>query len=268
MNEGRQDGFNPSTKGLLTLAVVAGGALFLISCASVDRAVVRPPEIPGATFVGNSSCQECHSNIVNRFALSPHSRVHFPGANLAGQTSCEACHGPGSLHINGGGGRRNIVNPGKDPAPCLECHQDIEMEFRLPSHHPVLEGKMNCINCHDPHGRDIMKKSGGLAMARVNQQCAGCHRNEARPQVFEHEALREGCTACHRPHGTVTAKLLLERDQNLCLKCHAQTPGPAAAGGLYIGKVAHDAYLRQGTCWSAGCHSAVHGSNLNPKLRY
>jgi predicted CXXCH cytochrome family protein len=252
------------------LAAAAGVAVisFLVSCASVERVVVRPPDIPGASFVGNAACADCHSNLVQQFPLSPHARVHFERASLAGQTSCEACHGPGSLHIASGGGRQNIINPGKDPAACLACHKDIEMEFRLPSHHPVLEGKMNCVQCHDPHGRDIMKTAGGLAMARVNQQCAACHLEQSKPHVFEHEALREGCTVCHRPHGTVGAKLLLERDANLCLKCHAQTPGPGAAGDIYIGKVAHGAYLRQGTCWSAGCHSAVHGSNLNPRLRY
>jgi hypothetical protein len=23
-----------------------------------------------------------------------------------------------------------------------------------------------------------------------------------------------------------------------------------------------------GTCWTAGCHTAVHGSNVDPRLRY
>ncbi len=243
-------------------------AAFLVSCAAGGRTVVRPPLIEGASFVGNQACRDCHTNIVRDFPMSAHARVHFPGAKLAGQTGCEACHGPGSLHITAGGGRQNIINPGKDPAACLSCHLDIEMEFRLPHRHPVMEGRMNCVQCHDPHGRDIMKPAGGLAMARVNQQCAGCHQEQSKLHVFEHEALREGCTACHRPHGSVNAKMLLERDMNLCLKCHAQTPGPGAVGDLYIGKVPHGAYLRQGTCWSAGCHSAVHGSNINPRLRY
>jgi hypothetical protein len=26
--------------------------------------------------------------------------------------------------------------------------------------------------------------------------------------------------------------------------------------------------LPQGTCWSAGCHEAIHGSNVNGHLRY
>lgn len=128
---------------------------------------------------------------------------------------------------------------------------------------------MNCVQCHDPHGGDIFKMAGGLAMARQNETCAACHREQTRPFVFEHEALREGCTVCHQPHGSVNRMLLVERDANLCLKCHAQSPGAGAGGGeIFIGKVPHSTFLRQGTCWSAGCHTAVHGSNVDPRLRF
>jgi hypothetical protein len=32
--------------------------------------------------------------------------------------------------------------------------------------------------------------------------------------------------------------------------------------------VPHAARLRQGGCWSAGCHTAVHGSNVHPRMLY
>ena len=112
---------------------------------------------------------------------------------------------------------------------------------------------------------DILKPAGGLAMARLNESCAECHRDQTRPFVFEHEALREGCVSCHQPHGSINAKLLVQRDANLCLKCHAQMP---QGGGVLIGKVDHSQLLRLGSCWSAGCHTAVHGSNINPKMLY
>jgi hypothetical protein len=37
---------------------------------------------------------------------------------------------------------------------------------------------------------------------------------------------------------------------------------------VLIGATTHTAYLSRGTCWSAGCHTAVHGSNVDAKLRY
>lgn len=106
-------------------------------------------------------------------------------------------------------------------------------------------------------------------MARVNEQCSACHREQARPFVFQHEALREGCTVCHVPHGSVNAKMLVDRDNNLCLRCHAQTAGGGvAAGRIYIGQIDHTDRLAMGTCWSAGCHTAVHGSNVHPRQLY
>jgi DmsE family decaheme c-type cytochrome len=145
----------------------------------------------------------------------------------------------------------------------------VDAEFRLPQHHPVIEGRMNCVQCHDPHGSDIYKPAGGLAMARLNESCAQCHREQSRPVVFEHEALREGCTVCHQPHGSINTKMLAQSDPNLCLRCHAQDQSPGVpAGEIFIGKVPHAALLQMGTCWSAGCHTAVHGSNIHPKMLF
>ena len=253
---------------LISAACTALAVTFVVlvnSCSTVQRAVVAPPEIPGAHFVGNQACVDCHKNQTRIFPASPHARLHIEGA-MKGESGCEACHGPGSKHIEVGGGRRFIFNPGRDPASCFRCHLEQHAEFSLPQHHPVLEGRMNCAQCHDPHGADIRKHAGGLAMARLNQSCAECHREQARPYVFEHEALREGCTVCHSPHGSVNAKMLIERDNNLCLKCHAQVQG--TPGSIYIGSVDHTTLIRQGGCWSAGCHTAVHGSNFHPKQLY
>ena len=252
------------------LSLVGCVAMALISCSNTPVSLTAAPDIPGANFVGDRACAECHTNICRLFPASAHARIRLQSVRSLGQTGCESCHGPGSLHITGGGGRgKSIFNPGQDPAPCFECHRTVQAEFQLPQHHPLPEHKMNCAQCHDPHGSDIFKASGGLAMARLNEDCAGCHREQTRPFVFEHPALREGCTACHNPHGSINATLLIQRDVNLCLRCHAQVQGPSVARGqVYIGNVDHSAFIRMGTCWSAGCHTAVHGSNIDVRLRY
>ena len=240
------------------------------SCSTLERTVLSPPAIAGASFVGNRACFECHTNYVRGFAASPHARVHFEGAPLTGQSGCEACHGPGSKHIAVGGGRgKFIVNPGQDATACFQCHLSTRAEFNLPQHHPVLEKKMNCVQCHDPHGLDIMKPAGGLAMAQHNKTCAQCHREQTRPFVFEHESLREGCTVCHTPHGSINQKMLVASDSNLCLRCHAQVQGPGVTSAeIYIGKIPHGNLMRMGTCWAAGCHSSIHGSNVDPRMRF
>lgn len=248
----------------------AFSAALFISCSTVQRAVVSPPDIEGAHFVGNGSCIDCHSNIVRVFPASVHGKFNKGDIKFAPVSGCESCHGPASKHVAAGGGRgKFIVNPGKDPASCFQCHLNVHAEFNFPHNHPVIEGRMNCVQCHDPHGHEIMKPAAGLAMARLNQSCAQCHREQARPFVFEHEALREGCVVCHAPHGSIDRKLLVERDNNLCLKCHAQVQGvDVAAGDIFIGQISHANFLKRGTCWSAGCHTAVHGSNINHHMLY
>ncbi len=259
-------------RGLLGVAMIAVLALvgFLASSCSTlvkQRAVLSPPDIEGATFVGNTVCGECHTNYTRMFHDSPHARLNISGVKVPGGIGCESCHGPGSRHVQHGGGRGVfIVNPGMSSEACFSCHTETHAEFRLPQHHPVIEQQMNCVQCHDPHGTDIHKTAGGHAFARLNESCAECHREQSRMVIFEHEALREGCVTCHAPHGSINDKLLVQRDNNLCLKCHAQVQ--TSPGEIFIGNTPHTAFLQRGTCWTSGCHTAVHGSNVDSKLRY
>lgn len=254
---------------LAGFTLLASLVLLVTSCGTLPHSVVVAPRIEGATFVGNQQCVYCHTNYARSFQGAVHFRVAVDTEGKPGGTSCESCHGPGSRHVDAPRERASlIVNPRKDPQACFACHMDVQLQFRLPRHHPVPEGQMNCVQCHDPHGREVFKPSGGhgLAMARQNEQCAQCHREQARGFVFEHEAMREGCVACHQPHGSINSKLLPQRDANLCLKCHTQIqPAP---GELWIGKTDHKTLLPLGSCWSAGCHTAVHGSNFNPKMLF
>jgi predicted CXXCH cytochrome family protein len=269
MGASRNRMVRPKTIGWLIGLIGIG--IIVISCATVERVVVAPPMIPGAKYVGMDQCAICHEKEVKNFKLTSHARIQISGEGerVEGQ-GCEACHGAGSLHVDAGGGKGKFtVNPGKNPEACFQCHLDKSAEFSLPFHHPVKEGRMSCTSCHDPHGEDINKPKS-VWLARVNETCDQCHREQTRPHVFEHEALREGCTTCHNVHGSINAKMLVERDNNLCLKCHAQVPSPTAPNQVVIGSFPHTSvgFLRQGTCFSAGCHTAVHGSDINTHLRY
>jgi len=189
---------------------------------------------------------------------------------------CESCHGPGSKHVEAGGGRGNIVNPRKDPETCFQCHLEVRAKFQLPHHHPVLENKMSCVDCHNPHKGDAIKgggtnlqqsvKGGGFAFLTANETCTQCHTAQRGPFVFEHDAVRQGCITCHSPHGSVNQRMLVARNATLCFKCHFQEQH--VDGRIFIGDSDHTTRLPQGTCWSAGCHEAIHGSNVNGHLRY
>jgi predicted CXXCH cytochrome family protein len=268
--------FCEKRKGILWCA---GGSIaltaILLSCSTTTRTILAPPSIPGATYVGSSECATCHEDITRDFATASHARLKAPGDN-AKDAGCESCHGPGSLHVASGGGLHTIVNPGKSPQACFQCHLEVRAAFDLPFHHPVLEGRINCIDCHNPHKGSVFKggetsgmqslKGGGTALLGRDETCFQCHTAQRGPFVFEHEALREGCVVCHSPHGSVNQRMLNQRNQTLCLKCHFQQQ--TAPGVIYIGNVNHSSFLQQGTCWSAGCHEAIHGSQVNSHLRF
>jgi predicted CXXCH cytochrome family protein len=246
---------------LLLLALLSTG---LSSCATVDRVAVIPPEIPGATLAGSESCAQCHAEIVRDFATAAHARLTARGDN-AMHIGCEACHGPGSVHNESGGAHHTIVNPEKSPEACFRCHLEMRGRFSLPHHHPVPEGRLSCGDCHNPH-KGQAAKGGGTALLSENENCQRCHMAQRGPFVFEHEASREGCLTCHDPHGTVNEKMLVQRNATLCLKCHFQQQ--TTAGTIVIGGRDHTSFLSRGTCWSAGCHEAVHGSQVNSSLRF
>ena len=207
---------------LTSIGVAAAG--LLISCATSDVAIAPPPMIAGAKFIGSETCASCHKQ-ADTFKYTLHARMQIRGEReRAAMQGCESCHGPGSKHVDAGGGRgKFIINPGKNPEGCFQCHLDKEAEIHLQYHHPISEGRLSCVSCHDPHGVDVFKPAGML-VARKNDLCAQCHREQSRPFVYEHQAMREGCTICHNVHGSINPKLLTERDNNLCLKCHGQLP--------------------------------------------
>lgn len=259
------------THTVLAAALLGVLAVALVSCGSLPRTVVAFPGIPGAEYIGDDDCSICHGDVTEHFATASHARLLALGDNALG-SGCEVCHGPGSLHSEAGGGRDNILNPGRDPSICFNCHLDVRSRFFLRSRHPVLAGHnpgrggMSCSDCHSPHAGSALPGGGGLSVLARNQDCLRCHEAQRGPFVFEHEAMREGCETCHDPHGSVNEKLLVARNATLCLRCHFQQP--AGPGVILIGGQNHADFLSRGTCWTAGCHEAVHGSRVHSSLRY
>jgi predicted CXXCH cytochrome family protein len=273
----------PAWARALALAAFPAGLLLLVmSCGTVSRSVVALPDVPGANYIGSKECEQCHDQIYKGFATADHARLIAQGTNAI-NAGCESCHGPCSLHSDSGGevlppysftsGRPNSASfgarlavqpPRATETVCFQCHPDVRGQFGLPAHHPVTEDKLSCADCHSPHKGSI-HAAGGTSLLSQNEGCFRCHPAQRGPFIFQHEAMHEGCTACHSPHGSVNAKLLTERNANLCLKCHFQQ---VSGGALLIGGSDHTLRVQQGTCWTAGCHEAVHGSRVSPSLRF
>jgi DmsE family decaheme c-type cytochrome len=153
----------------------------------------------------------------------------------------------------------------------------VAAEIRFPSHHPVAEGAMDCVTCHDPHA------DRRVSLGANEERCAGCHQDYMGPWLFEHPPVAEDCTTCHRPHGAVSDHLLDTPQPMLCLSCHTLADefhhDPFASGILSNRTITEDdpmnpgepvselearTYLRRCT----DCHSAIHGSYTDEHLRH
>src|SRR5215831_7287269 len=180
------------SRWLRALAFMAACLVAVVSCNTVNRAVVVLPDVPGAKYIGSKECEQCHEKIYRDFATADHARLIAPGPNAI-SAGCESCHGPCSVHSESGGetkppfsfsagrtptssyGARVAVEPARSKETlCFQCHTDVRGQFNLPSHHPVPEGKLSCTQCHSPHKGSI-HVAGGMSLLSENDNCYRCH---------------------------------------------------------------------------------------------
>lgn len=137
-----------------------------------------------------------------------------------------------------------------EPYLCFNCHKQQEAQGKMISHHPIAENKMNCSDCHNPHGGP----NGMLKDVSVNETCAKCHAEKVGPYVYEHPPVADDCTNCHNPHGAVNNNMLVQKDPFVCMKCHVFPHAANPAG------------FAQRLTGCLGCHNVPHGSNVNARF--
>lgn len=240
--------------------------LLVMSCQTVspdEMMVLAGPLVPGAEYVGMEMCAECHEDQARRYQLTSHFGTSVAEGEEATGEACESCHGAGSLHVEEQGNPAKIVRYSSDR--CFVCHVDKKAEFQLQYHHPVPEGRMECIDCHDPHGEDV-KAWSKTSILGPGEKCFRCHKEMKGPYVFEHDALREGCQVCHNPHGAPYDKMLIADQTVVCLRCHWEVASNTTLAPF--GAVTHGAGGLDGN-YDIGAgeecvdhHRAPHGSNL------
>ena len=146
---------------------------------------------------------------------------------------------------------------------CTACHKQIRSQLLKPSHHPIVEGKLACTSCHNPHGAlsQAMVKDES-----VNQLCTTCHADKRGPYMQEHPPVEENCLGCHNSHGSAHAKLLNEKVPNLCQDCHdwSRHPGTFYSGNQGWNAATPNTRLVARACLN--CHTSIHGSNA-PAMR-
>ena len=248
-----------SCKKILFLFVLGVFLLVGFNASAADDS----PMAKGATYVGVETCTACHDDVGQRFKLTSHYKGVMEEEGVLGG-GCEACHGPGSLHAESTE-KKDIVR--YSPENCFTCHMGKRAEFQLQHHHPVVEGKMTCTDCHNPHETEAESLASVTSLQKSDQACFKCHKEMKGPYVFEHDAMREGCQTCHNPHGSTYDRMLIADQTNLCLRCHWEPAFNTSTGGL--GGVSHGAHAGAGGEYNIGrgaeCidhHRAPHGSNI------
>jgi DmsE family decaheme c-type cytochrome len=215
-------------------------------------------------------CLGCHEG--NR-----HLAFWDSGKHKKNEISCNNCH---SLHGQPGPGATIALvkhNPSATPfettsrqlqyETCTSCHKQIRSQLSKPSHHPIIEGKLACTDCHNPHGA----LSHAMVKAEsIPQLCTSCHTEKRGPHVWEHPPVEENCLTCHNSHGSNHNRLLAEKAPNVCQDCHdaAQHPGSVYSGqqGWNFSAPATTPNTRLIARGCVNCHYQIHGSNA-PAMR-
>ena len=206
-------------------------------------------------------CLTCHSGQrqLENWSIAKHRKV---------DVSCVSCH---SIHgTQTASNNFEIKDSQFAAAPytttqrklayktCVGCHRDVRGEIIKPSHHPIIEGKVSCQDCHEPHGS--MQKAS-LRNDSLNDLCLSCHAEKRGPWIHEHPPVEENCAICHTPHGSAHRGLLAQKAPVLCGDCHAN----GHTHGIYDGRgtlpntpPSNIRFLGSGC---VECHRQIHGSN-------
>src|SRR5262245_37452958 len=196
----------------------------------------------------NEACLGCHRDGM---------QLNWSGsAHDVNHVRCATCH---TIHAKRDPARETDIRPNvifkqNQTQVCFTCHQEQRaLAYRVYSH-PVMEGKMTCTSCHNPHGS--MAKHM-LVQPTLNETCYRCHAEKRGPFLWEHPPVAESCDTCHTPHGSNHPSMLVQREPLLCQQCHISAFHPSTA---YQGPgPTRDIHVVAKGCLN--CHSEVHGSN-------
>ncbi|MEX2208820.1 MAG: DmsE family decaheme c-type cytochrome [Myxococcota bacterium] len=198
----------------------------------------------------NAMCIQCHRSGPLLFWIGSTHEVR--------ELACSDCHNP--MAQTSGQSLLRLENANQT---CFSCHPAQRAEFGKRSHMPLLEGKISCVDCHNPHGSSTDPLLRG---DDVNQLCTSCHAEKRGPFLWEHAPVRESCLHCHKPHGSNHEKLLVTSLPLLCQECHSpidypnfsHPAGMTTAQNMPTGSAPDDRLMNRG-CMN--CHGQIHGSN-------
>jgi DmsE family decaheme c-type cytochrome len=160
---------------------------------------------------------------------------------------------------------------------CQACHEDIFNSFQKNPHKAVdfdkKRGRDNhgCEGCHGPASAHIETVSADeiinpakLPVARADETCLACHRNQPTHMgriQSDHARGRVACTSCHTMHQANGGTLVATKAQAVNQQCAGCHPAVWAAF-----QRPHAHRLAQGAMSCTNCHNP-HGSVLPSQIR-
>jgi len=188
----------------------------------------------------NQMCMTCHNKGSHMFWRG--------SAHEARDVACTACH----KVMEDISPRHQLARP-TDMETCGTCHIDKRAAATKFSRHPMLEGKMGCSSCHNPHGSITPAL---LKEPSLNDTCFNCHAEKRGPFLWGHAPVVERCANCHDPHGSNHEKMLKLSRPRLCQQCHIESRHPTSPYGRDTGSLK---FVMGRSC--SDCHVQIHGSN-------
>lgn len=166
------------------------------------------------------NCQKCHNT-----GAAYENGTHQDGLEGIEGTwefrgvQCEACHGPGSKHVEQGGGKGVAIVVDKSAELCGKCHIRGDDMSVIPAskgfirHHEQYQELKNggmsaleCTTCHDPHKAVHKGATNPEGHPGIIKKCEDCHAAEA--EEFAGSTMQKAdvtCTNCHMPKVTKSA---------------------------------------------------------------
>lgn len=210
---------------------------------------------------GISACVLCHTDLSGQLT-SGDSHEPFRKGDCA---SCHEAHASDKASL--------LVDD--EAAVCANCHEGAVEKHEMPD-----LGRVNCSDCHDPHGATTESPvapyvhepfgagecetchdldNGSVSLAGdfpPDDLCADCHDDEANAIAGSesHFGVAEmksrgtsTCLECHNPHSSRAIPLLANAQEELCRNCHEKLPDKES----FRGSSMHAPFV-DGEC--ASCH--------------
>ena len=169
---------------------------------------------------GQFSCQDCHTDIVDRPRHPDPSHVSKRLTDFFDPGQCLECHERVSqdLEDNQHGGRE--ISPAESYDNCMLCHNPHQALFspdgtgNLDSQKPLSQ---QCDACHE-HKTELPTSTG------EDETCMSCHGSIGKNDPDVAERINQRCFNCHANSGTETQKITAQSVALIAPEAYRQTP--------------------------------------------